>query len=90
MFETVYACLTLNVLICPIIIPMIGNMTMHTEKHSCNIHLIISKVVLVYPTYSPFAGLRQCLTVHKTNNADLGDVRYTIKKVLNTHNNDQL
>ena len=90
MFKTVQAYLTLNVLICPMIIPMMGKMTMHTEKHSCNIRLIVSEVVLVCPTYFPFAGLRQCLPVHKTHNADLGDVRYTIKTALNTHNNDQL
>ena len=76
------------------IIPMMGKMTMHTEKHSYGTRLIVS-LALVYPTYFPSAGLRQCLPVHKTHNADLADVEYTIKKQKysvssNTRNNDQL
>ena len=73
--------------------PMIGKKIMHTEKHSCNNIPQIAPLALVYPTYSPFTDLRQCLSIRKANNSNLADVSSSIKKAivgLNTHKNDKL
>ena len=72
--------------------PMIGKKMMHTEKHSCNIHQI-APLVPIYPTHSPFTDLRQCLSIRKTNNGNLGNDSKAINKESlgsNTHKDDKL